>query len=278
MLWENTRKQKVEASGAVEGEDDFEIDVSTPSRMKYAQVGKQDNRNQFDALVAMIGGVKGRSAHKSQRQLSYKVSWRGYPEDENSWVTDEDVSSASELVKRFWYHNPDLYLDLGLTPKVVELPLSLLERENQPEEDVEEQNSNEATDDNVEDYEPAASENGSHFREPSEPSEPEMLQIQPRKRGRPSKTSSPPKKRGRGRPPKVSSPQRTNQAEESYVKSYDDTTHWDNHLKILGARESKDISEKADFKCQFDDDSIRIVGFEELVEKAPKSVSDFTTL
>lgn len=27
-----------------------------------------------------------------------------------------------------------------------------------------------------------------------------------------------------------------------------------------------------------DDDSIRIVGFEELVEKAPKSVSDFTTL
>lgn len=108
-----------------------------------------------------------------------------------------------------------------MSPKVVELPLSLLERENRLGEGDEQRDSNEETDDNVEDYEAAVSDNGSQVREPNQPSESEELEIQPKKRGRPRKTSSSPQKRGRGRPHKISSPPKTNQAEESYVKSYE---------------------------------------------------------
>ena len=56
-------------------------------------------------------------------------------------------------------------------------------------------------------------------------------------------------------------------------KKKDQNAEWDNKIDILGVKRAAEGSkDKATFKCHFEDESIRIVGFEELVERAPRTL------
>ncbi|TIB32858.1 hypothetical protein E3P84_02427 [Wallemia ichthyophaga] len=286
------------------------------SATKKKQV-EEEEEYEIDSIIdAMIGGVRGRP-----KTLSYF----GYPESDNCWVTDGDANNASELVKKFWYHNPDLYVDLGLKPNKVEKPQSLINREKgkdiQQEEDLNDNNEDQqhnrtflnpphspdesdldnGLDHDVdnhsnEDHHPAipaddaddaddAADAAHSDKAATVDPEPESDTHSHSKLHSHSQTlSQPPSrpKRGRGRPSKASlglnPTEKQTKSKKFKISSYDDAPRWDNHLDILGVSRSDVPGEKAMFKVQFDDARVNVYGFEELVERAPKTLCRYLSM
>ncbi|TFK39456.1 hypothetical protein BDQ12DRAFT_57080 [Crucibulum laeve] len=46
-------------------------------------------------------------------KIGYFVKWKGYPDDENSWVNEVDAENAGDLVSEYWRNNPHKKKDRG---------------------------------------------------------------------------------------------------------------------------------------------------------------------
>lgn len=53
-----------------------------------------------------IERIVSHSQEPSNGQLSYYVAWKGYPDSENSWVFEQDMGGAQEMIQEYWAKVP----------------------------------------------------------------------------------------------------------------------------------------------------------------------------
>ena len=57
-------------------------------------------------IISYDRRVRGRP--RTQQELHYFVTWKGYSEDENTWESPEHLGNAQELVERFLLENLEM--------------------------------------------------------------------------------------------------------------------------------------------------------------------------
>ncbi|KAJ7493191.1 hypothetical protein B0H11DRAFT_2005272 [Mycena galericulata] len=81
---------------------------STP-KSKKDESEVEDSEDEGDVgeeeyeIEAILGAKKGQF---EQGKLGYFVKWKGYSDEHNSWVTEEDAANAKKLTDAYWARNP----------------------------------------------------------------------------------------------------------------------------------------------------------------------------
>ncbi|KZP01897.1 hypothetical protein CALVIDRAFT_21070 [Calocera viscosa TUFC12733] len=57
-------------------------------------------------IEAILNAEMGMFTPSLQGEYAYFVSWKGYPAEENSWVSQEDAGNAMELIEEYWKTRP----------------------------------------------------------------------------------------------------------------------------------------------------------------------------
>jgi len=88
----------------IESEEDhaMNIDKDEKNPNDEASEGGEDDGSEYE--IEEIMDAK-RGAFPEGR-MGYLVKWKGYGEEENSWVDERDTENAKELVAEFWRKNP----------------------------------------------------------------------------------------------------------------------------------------------------------------------------
>jgi len=58
-----------------------------------------DGDNEVYEIEAILDAKRGATG---STRIGYLVKWKGYPDDENSWVDEQDAVGAKELIAEFW--------------------------------------------------------------------------------------------------------------------------------------------------------------------------------
>ncbi|KAJ7483206.1 hypothetical protein FB451DRAFT_102059 [Mycena latifolia] len=66
------------------------------SEQSGEEAGEEDEEYEIEAILDAKKG------HFPKNKLGYLVKWKGYSDEHNSWVIEEDAANADELIKAFW--------------------------------------------------------------------------------------------------------------------------------------------------------------------------------
>jgi len=66
------------------------------------QTGPEQSEEEDGEVYEIEAILDAKRGATGTARIGYLVRWKGYPDDENSWVDEEDAVGAKELIKEFW--------------------------------------------------------------------------------------------------------------------------------------------------------------------------------
>ncbi len=89
------------------------VDKALPEPEKEFEAG---NNKEYEVEAIIDSAVYGKQANDQMPGLYYLVSWKGYPEEENTWEHSSAVIHLRKLINTFHKEHPE-------NPTVTSLPL-----------------------------------------------------------------------------------------------------------------------------------------------------------
>ncbi|KAF9448948.1 hypothetical protein P691DRAFT_775051 [Macrolepiota fuliginosa MF-IS2] len=99
----------------VESEDENAMNVDKVEKATNGEGSEAGEEDGSEYEIEEILDAK-RGAFPEGR-MGYLVKWKGYGEEENSWVDERDTENAKELVNEFWKKNPKKKPRKSVEPK-----------------------------------------------------------------------------------------------------------------------------------------------------------------